>query len=178
VGIVPVSAAVVAAAFPAFARAYWERLWASAAYFFDYTAPILSGRVNSWQTVIDFLIQNPTYALLGIGYKTLPYTNVLGEPVIVDNMYLSMLAETGVAGLTIMLLLNAALLRAAWRASRDSDGTARFYGAWFFSFWTGELFQMLSGDLLTYWRVLPVYLWVLAIAVRRTDEHTDHRPVQ
>jgi hypothetical protein len=26
--------------------------------------------------------------------------------------------------------------------------------------------QMLSGDLLTYWRVLPVYFWVLALAVR------------
>ncbi|MGO9261974.1 MAG: hypothetical protein ACLQU1_37575 [Bryobacteraceae bacterium] len=24
----------------------------------------------------------------------------------------------------------------------------------------------LSGDLLTYWRVLPVYFWVLALAVR------------
>jgi hypothetical protein len=26
--------------------------------------------------------------------------------------------------------------------------------------------QMASGDLLTYWRVLPVYFWVLAMAVR------------
>ena len=26
--------------------------------------------------------------------------------------------------------------------------------------------QMLSGDLLTYWRVLPVYFCVLAVAVR------------
>jgi hypothetical protein len=25
---------------------------------------------------------------------------------------------------------------------------------------------MASGDLLTYWRVLPVYFWVLALAVR------------
>jgi len=25
---------------------------------------------------------------------------------------------------------------------------------------------MFSGDLLTYWRVLPVYFWVLALAVR------------
>lgn len=26
--------------------------------------------------------------------------------------------------------------------------------------------QMLSGDLLTYWRVLPLYFWMLALAVR------------
>ncbi len=38
-----------------------------------------------------------------------------------------------------------------------------------FSFWTGQMVQMLSGDLLTYWRVLPVYFWVLALAVRRPE---------
>ena len=26
--------------------------------------------------------------------------------------------------------------------------------------------QMASGDLITYWRVLPVYFWVLATAIR------------
>jgi len=26
--------------------------------------------------------------------------------------------------------------------------------------------QMLTGDLLTYWRVMPFYFWVLAVAVR------------
>jgi hypothetical protein len=31
--------------------------------------------------------------------------------------------------------------------------------------------QMFSGDLLTYWRVMPLYFWVLALAVR------DERPV-
>jgi hypothetical protein len=30
--------------------------------------------------------------------------------------------------------------------------------------------QMLTGDLLTYWRVLPLYFWVLAVAVRH--EHS------
>jgi hypothetical protein len=30
----------------------------------------------------------------------------------------------------------------------------------------GQAVQMLSGDLITYWRVLPVYFWVLAIAAR------------
>ena len=36
---------------------------------------------------------------LGIGYKTLPYTEYLGRPIIADNMYLSLLVETGVFGL-------------------------------------------------------------------------------
>jgi hypothetical protein len=29
---------------------------------------------------------------------------------------------------------------------------------------------MLSGDLITYWRVLPVYCWVLGTAVREAQE--------
>ena len=36
--------------------------------------------------------------MFGIGYKTLPYTDYLGSPVVADNMYLSLLVETGVAG--------------------------------------------------------------------------------
>ena len=35
-----------------------------------------------------------------------------------------------------------------------------------FCFWLGQSVQMLSADLLTYWRVLPVYFLVLAWAVR------------
>ena len=34
-----------------------------------------------------------------------------------------------------------------------------------FCFWAGQAVQMFSADLLTYWRVLPVYLFVLALAV-------------
>ena len=30
--------------------------------------------------------------------------------------------------------------------------------------------QMLSGDLITYWRVLPLYFWVLATAAREAGE--------
>jgi hypothetical protein len=42
----------------------------------------------------------------------------------------------------------------------------------------GQVFQMLSGDLLTYWRVLPLYFWALAAAVRGVDEHSLSRSVQ
>ena len=37
---------------------------------------------------------------------------------------------------------------------------------WMLCFWAGQTVQMASGDLLTYWRVLPVYFWVLALALR------------
>jgi hypothetical protein len=65
-----------------------------------------------------------------------------------------------VAGVLSLLALNAAILVVAWRAVRRGS----FYGKWIFCFWIGEMFQMLSADILTYWRVLPVYFWVLAQA--------------
>jgi O-antigen ligase len=109
----------------------------------------------------EFLIEHPWHLLFGVGYKTLPYSDFTGGPITADNMYLSLLAETGIAGFAAFVILNAAILRTAWRARRD------FFGAWIFCFWAGQLFQMLSGDLLTYWRVMPVYFWVLGQAVRK-----------
>jgi O-antigen ligase len=118
----------------------------------------------NWQAAIRFLSDQPWHAVFGVGYKTLPYSNVTGRPLIVDNMYLSMLVETGVVGLVALLALSAAILRTGWRAARHSDAAASFFGTWILCFWAGQIVQMLSGDLLTYWRVLPVYFWVLGTA--------------
>ncbi len=96
--------------------------------------------------------------MFGIGYKTLPYTNFLGSPVVADNMYLSLLVETGVAGMLALIWLNFAILRAAAQRSHS------FFGMWMLCFWAGQTVQFASGDLLTYWRVLPVYFWILALA--------------
>jgi hypothetical protein len=146
--------------FPTFVEAYWLRLSASAAYFFTATEGVLSGRVASWRTLVDWIAANPWQALTGIGYKTLPYTDYLGARVVADNMYLSLLVETGIAGFAALIWLNVAILRAALRA-RES-----LYSTWILCFWSGQVVQMASGDLLTYWRVLPVYFFVLALAVR------------
>jgi O-antigen ligase len=157
------------ALFPEFAEAYWLRLTASAQYFFSETEGVLSGRVGSWRAVLAFLAEHPWHAILGVGYKTLPYSDYLGRTVITDNMYLSLLAETGIVGLGAMLWLSLEILRAARRAARSADSRRSFFGTWIFAFWAGQMVQMFSGDLLTYWRVMPLYFWVLALAVR--DEH-------
>lgn len=148
--------------FPAIAAMYWLRLIASGQFFFSATEQILSGRVASWQTLLQWTAHNPWQLLFGIGYKTLPYTDFLGEPIVADNMYFSILIETGIAGLAALIWLNSSILRAAARSARGGS----FFGAWMLCFWSGESVQMLSGDLLTYWRVLPVYFFVLALAVR------------
>jgi len=76
-------------------------------------------------------------------------------------MYLSLLVETGVAGMAALVWLNVAILRAAARSAPRG-----FYGLWMLCFWAGQTVQLASGDLLTYWRVLPVYAWILALALR------------
>jgi O-antigen ligase len=170
-GGIALAGLLLRALFPEFAEAYWLRLTASAQYFFSETEGVLSGRVGSWRAVLAFLAENPWHALLGVGYKTLPYSDYLGRTVITDNMYLSLLAETGIAGLGAMLWLSLEILRASRRAARSSDSRRSFFGTWIFAFWAGQMVQMFSGDLLTYWRVMPLYFWVLALAVR------DERPV-
>jgi len=152
--------------FPAFAEIYWMRLAGSAEFFFSATEGVLSGRVASWRTLVDWAAANPWLAIVGIGYKTLPYSDYLGGPVVADDMYLSLLVETGILGLGALLWLNVAILRAAGQAARAADPRRAFFGTWLVCFWAGQMVQMLTGDVLTYWRVLPVYFWALAMAVR------------
>jgi O-antigen ligase len=153
--------------FPAYAALYWTRLQASVTFALSSNEVVLSGRVESWRTLAQFLIDHPWHLLLGVGYKTLPYSDFIGERLVADNMYFSILVETGIFGLAALVVLNFAIVRAGYRAARSNDAQKSFFGAWIFCFWIAEAVQMLSADLLTFWRVLPVYLWVLAMAVRR-----------
>jgi hypothetical protein len=149
--------------FPEAARDYWLHLLHSQ-FLLSQPDSVLSGRLASWQAIAAFLGAHPWHAILGIGYKTLPYSDFLGTNIVADNMYLSLLVETGIVGLAAFLLLNFAILRTAWRAAQRDHSRASFFGSWIFCFWIGQLFQMLSGDLFTYWRVLPLYFWALAMA--------------
>ncbi len=163
------SAVAILAAFavlPAFAQLYWTRVFNSFRYFIESPNSILSGRLDSWSYLLHFLSLHPLYALFGVGYKTLPYSQFLGKTVIADNSYLSLFVETGIVGLAAMLALSLAILKASRRASRSAASAASFLGTWMFCFWCGEMAQMMSGDILTYWRVLPLYFWVLGRAVR------------
>jgi O-antigen ligase len=153
--------------FPLFARAYFLRISTSFSYFAESPNAILSGRVHSWTVLTQFLITHPWHAIFGIGYKTLPYSDFIGQTAIADNTYLSMLIETGIVGLAALIVWNVAVIRASYRASISDNSQRSFCGTWMLCFWAGQIVQMFSADLLTYWRVLPVYLCVLALAVRR-----------
>jgi O-antigen ligase len=165
-GCVAMGAMALHFAFPTVAGSYWSRLSGSVEYMAISPNGVLSGRLTTWQTLLEFLARAPWNAIFGIGYKTLPYTDLAGEQIIGDNTYLSLLVETGVTGLAVFLAMNGVILRTAWRAAHSPRAQTAFFGKWIFCFWCGEAVQMLSGDLITYWRVLPVYLWVLATAAR------------
>jgi O-antigen ligase len=161
-----IAAMVVRATLPAFSANYWSRIAASFQYASSSPDNVLSGRLTNWQLLGDFLMRQPWTAVFGIGYKTLPYSDYIGAKVVADNTYLQLLVETGIVGLISFLKLNASILQAGLRAARSTRTIARIFGEWIFCFWAGEAVQMLSGDLITYWRVLPLYFWVLAIAAR------------
>jgi O-antigen ligase len=162
------AAAVVRFAIPEFSANYWHRMVASIEYVWSSPDGVLSGRITHWRNLASFLAHHPWHMLFGIGYKTIPYTDYAGAREMADNTYLSLLVETGALGLTAFALLNMAILRTAYRAARSSQKRASFFGSWVFCFWCGEMVQMLAGDLITYWRVLPVYFWVLATAARES----------
>jgi len=164
-----VAALVVRVALPSFAASYWDRIDFSLQYILSRPNGVLSGRLATWTVLTNFIASQPWHAVFGIGYKTLPYTHFVGTEVIADNTYLSLLVETGMVGLVAFLILNGLILRAGLRAARSENPRAAFLGEWIFCFWAGEMVQMLSGDLITYWRVLPVYFCVLGMAVRETD---------
>jgi O-antigen ligase len=151
---------------PQLLSAYGFRLWNSVLYSSSATNGVLSGRLDSWRTILTFLFDHPAYLIFGVGYKTLPYSDFLGATAIADNAYLSALAETGLVGLAALIVFLWAVLLTGYRAANNTDPEKAFFGAWTFCFWCGEAAQMFSGDLLTYWRVLPIYMWALAIAAR------------
>jgi O-antigen ligase len=152
--------------FPDYMTAFWMRLRGSFAYALAGDGVFLSGRVDSWKVLANFVMEHPWHLIFGLGYKTLPYSDFVGTRVVADNMYLSVLVEAGIGGLAALVALNLAILTAGYRAARSREAERSFYGAWIFCFWIGESVQMLSADVLTFWRVLPVYFWVLAMAVR------------
>ena len=75
--------------FPRFAQAYWQRASASAEFFFSATEGVLSGRLASWRALFGWVEAHPWQAYFGIGYKTLPYTDYLGAPLVAATTRIS-----------------------------------------------------------------------------------------
>ncbi len=164
------AATAAALAAPEFTAGYARRFLYTAGTALTDPAAAIGDRWLTWQALAQFLAEHPWRMLFGVGFTTLPHSEVAGRPLVVDNMFLSLLAETGVVGLAAASVLLAVILRTAARAARSADPAASLLGTWSLCFWTGQIVQMFWVDLLTFWRVLPLYLGLLAWADLRRSK--------
>lgn len=155
---------------PEILAAYGRRMADTLVYSWTLPAEMLSGRLETWTSLLGHLAGHPWVLATGIGYKTLPYSSYFGEPLTADNMYLSVLAEAGIPGLVLVCALSAAMLASCLRRRRSADPVSRFFATWFFCAWLGQMVQMAAADSLTFWRVLPLAFFVLAMAERDAPE--------
>ncbi len=127
-----------------------------------------SGRWQSWTTLIQFFADRLWLLLFGIGYKTIASTDLFGKPIVADNGYLSLLFETGILGFAAFAWLNLAILQELRDEGQAPSPFYRLCRTFLFAFWCGEMVQMLTGDIFTYWRNLTV-LFAMIAAVQVMD---------
>ena len=125
-----------------------------------------SGRWEAWERLFVFFADHPWLLIFGIGYKSLPYTNLFGASLIADNGFLSTPFETGFIGLIAFLNLNWVIFKALHRTGQHENSTIRRYATFMFAFWCGEMIQMFTGDIFTYWRNVIIYLALIAFVQR------------
>ncbi len=126
-----------------------------------------SGRFDAWSHVLSIISDNPKYLVFGIGYKTLAFTRLFHGEIIVDNGYLSLLLETGLAGLAGFLFFSWAILKTFFKLSHARDQAAAFWSAVLFSFWCGQLIQLFAVDAYTYWRNMVIFTALAAFTLNR-----------
>src|SRR5437867_11445345 len=128
-----------------------------------------SGRYDTWIRVLSIMRDQPQYLLFGIGYKTLPVTRLFHGEIITDNGYLSLLLETGVAGLAGFLLLSRSVLRTFFSLARAGSEIPAFWSTVIFSIWCGELVQLLAADAYTYWRNIIIITALMALTLNLAE---------
>jgi len=134
-----------------------------------------SGRWETWEHLITFFADHPWLLIFGIGYKSLPYTDLFGSPLIADNGFLSLAFETGIIGFTAFVNLNRVIFRSLYETAQHQNSTIRRYATFMFAFWCGEMVQMMTGDIFSYWRNVILYLALIALVQRlsRQDRATQ-----
>ncbi len=129
-----------------------------------------SGRWENWSRLVTFFADHPWYLIFGIGYKTLPHTSLFGKALIADNGFMSLTFEAGVFGLAALLRLNRAVFGSMYKASLQEGSRRGICAGFMFAFWCGEMVQMMTGDIFTYWRNMVVFFAVMAVVQEAREE--------
>ena len=128
-----------------------------------------SGRYNVWAQILSILYEFPHYFLMGVGYKTLPFTRLFGQEIITDNGFLNLLLETGILGLGGFLIFLISTLKSFWKLSRSANPLISFWATILFAFWCGQSVQLLVADAYTYWRNMVVYVSLMGLVMNWSE---------
>ncbi len=131
-----------------------------------------SGRFDTWLHVISIMRDEPQYLFFGIGYKTLTVTRLFHGEIITDNGYLSLLLETGIAGLAGFLLFSSSILTVFFRLAHSAYRSTAFWATVLFSIWCGELVLLLAADAYTYWRNISIFAAMAALTLNLAERTT------
>jgi hypothetical protein len=116
---------------------------------------------------------NPQYLFFGVGYKTLTVTRLFHGEIITDNGYLSLLLETGIAGLAGFLLFSISILTVFFRLAHSAHRSTAFWATVLFSIWCGELVLLLAADAYTYWRNISIFAAMAALTLALAERTTS-----
>jgi O-antigen ligase len=131
-----------------------------------------SGRFDTWIRVLSIMRDEPQYLFFGVGYKTLTVTRLFHGEMVTDNGYLSLLLETGIAGLAGFLIFSGAILRVFFRLARSAFDRPAFWATVLFSIWCGELVLLLAADAYTYWRNMSVFVALMALTLNHEKNNS------
>lgn len=134
-----------------------------------------SGRFDTWVRVLSIMRDEPQFLFFGIGYKTLTVTRLFHGEIVTDNGYLSLLLESGIAGLAGFALFSRVIFKTFRRLSRSVHDLPAFWATVIFSIWCGELVQLLAADAYTYWRNLAIFVALMALTLNLA-ERADRPP--
>lgn len=119
-------------------------------------------RLDLWKKSIELFKENP---IVGVGFSVFPYLGYeKGDP---HNIYMEVLLEQGIIGITIFLLLLYLALKYSWRLYKTTDDRfLKGLGLGFTACVIATMTTNIFGDRWTYLQ-LGAYYWVfLALVVR------------
>lgn len=119
-------------------------------------------RIEMWKQSMDLFEKNPA---MGMGFNTIPYFGlILGDT---HNIYVKLLAEQGIIGLLLILMLLGLSFKAGWKLYQTSqDNFLKGLGIGFSACIIAMVVTNFFGDRWTYVQV-GVYYWVFLGCVMR-----------
>jgi len=124
--------------------------------------PSAAGRLDIWKSCMELFKKDP---LFGVGFQVIPFSG--WHLTSAHNLYVTLLAESGILGLSLLLGLFAIALRSAWRLyKRASDNFFKALGLGVFLSVIVCMTTNFFGDHWTYIQIGAFFWALLGMTVR------------